>query len=206
MDAAWFRQKEIELFPEFKDKQVLADLAWRHQYSPAYHFRVGLMNEDIVSDLKEGGRLLVVGSGDAYLERFLVGALGVPADRIALSDREEIRTQGFETHRFDMYDSWPAVGEFQHILFPRSVFLGRGRQRTIPHDDAQAIEHLVRESSAHLTTPGYARMSGYLPDAPVLTDLKQKLSRERAGLVRFWKIEELGFDRSDPDLLLFDKK
>ena len=81
------RELEKKLFPVFKEGTGY--LKGRMiQFAPSYYFANGLLDEEVVEDLKKSDKgLLSMGSGQAFLERLLV-KMGVDAEQIVLSDKK----------------------------------------------------------------------------------------------------------------------
>src|SRR3989344_3320890 len=86
----YVRDLEKGVFPEFEKEDIYCPPNNQHMYfAPSWHFRSGLLTREIVDDLKVNHRaLLSVGSGSAYLERFLVKVCGVRSEQIVLSDMD----------------------------------------------------------------------------------------------------------------------
>jgi hypothetical protein len=208
MDFLEMVRLERELFPGVFEKELIdrSEGAFRHWFSPSYHFSTGLMNEEIVEDLKEGKRLLSVGAGAAHLETFLVEALKVPQERIVLADRDAIHGKGFKTHNFDMYQRWPSMGEFDYIVFPRSVFISPTRPSSEQRNHRSSLNHLVSESFERLNVPGQIRMSGYLPSHEDIDAQRSSFtSVHKNTIYKCLKAEDFNYSPSHPDLLIIDK-
>ena len=73
------RNLEIKNFPEFKKDQICSPFQNGYMYfAPSWHFENGLLNQEDIENLKQNNKqLLSVGSGTAYLERFLVKRFGI---------------------------------------------------------------------------------------------------------------------------------
>lgn len=133
------RDLETKMFPEFKpahnhnshqiDLEPTMHLGLGYAaFPPSWHFRSGLITEQMVKDLIENQKtLLSVGAGPAHLERLLV-ELGVNRKNIVLADKfTEFIPEGFARYRFDMFGRWPDFREiFDYIIFPQSIFLPVG--------------------------------------------------------------------------------
>jgi hypothetical protein len=168
MDEKTVRIMEARLFPEFAHSpNYVAD---GFMYSaPSYHFASGLITEEMIDDLKQGGNLLSVGAGKAHLELFLVQALDIPAVSITAADVALLDGLPFATRQFDMYDAWPQLGQFDYVIFPKSVFLRGPQKRATPEAD---LIHLLQQSYDALTPAGQVRMTGYLPPSNSLRMVK----------------------------------
>jgi|GEM_PF-1328073 hypothetical protein len=163
-------------FPEFRASAVYLPTSTSEYFlfSPSWYFRHRLLTENIVADIKMGNRqILSVGSGPAYLERFLVERLGICADQITLSDKEPISQNGFNAFTFDMYGAWPYFGRnFDYILFPQSTFLSLNF-----HENAERQAHLhnlIENSLEWITEAGQVRICGE-PNTQNIFAVKERL-------------------------------
>src|SRR3989338_8085531 len=123
----WVVREERKLFSKFREVSIIGDKRTTYTFfAPSYYFdpRRPLITPEIVNDLKEGKRLLSVGCGPAYLERFLVRAGKISAGGIELADIDpHYRRKEFRMHVFDMHKSWPNLEErFDYVIFPNSLF------------------------------------------------------------------------------------
>lgn len=116
-------------FPEFKNEDIMLDSniyspEGRYCYfSPSWHFKRKLVTSDILKDLRQNNkRILSVGSGPAYLERFLVRHFSIKPGQIVLSDiHDKNIPEGFEKYIFDMNGKWPEFKDtFDYVIFPES--------------------------------------------------------------------------------------
>ncbi len=167
------RALEIRTFSEFKKMNLYAPLDDSYIYfGPSWHFKRGLVTKGIVEDIKENGRtVLTVGSGPAFLERFLVDRLDVEKDNIYLSDKEEFCVEGFKDYVFDMYGEWPSFGQkFDYVLFPESVLNRKG------------LYHILRNSLDVTKPKGQIRIDGYGFDRGNFNEVRDKLLEEYGGL------------------------
>jgi len=139
MNIQDIKMLEKQDFPEFRDYEGKGRFGrgkyinrgnWV-DYPPSHHFETGLITLDIVSDLIESNKkLLSVGCGNAYLERFLVNRMGVKKEQISLADYIEPEhrppkvPEDFKSYFFDMYQEWPALDDsFDDVMFPDSILL-----------------------------------------------------------------------------------
>jgi hypothetical protein len=122
----FIRKKEVELFPEFREHDIISPPLIRSMYfAPSWHFRKGLLTKEIIQDILVNRRMVLsVGAGAAHLERLITKVFGIPASQIVLADREPAMPQGFEHHIYDMYSKWPDFGnKFDYVLFPECILL-----------------------------------------------------------------------------------
>jgi hypothetical protein len=182
MNDDWIRSEEKRLFPEFTERpNYFAD---GYMYSaPSYHFAAGLINEELIEDLKAGSTMLSVGAGKAHLEQFLVKAFGVAPDAITIADVSKAPTSLFASRQFDMHDAWPQLDSFHYVLFPKSVFLREPQKRSTRGSD---LVHLLEESYAALVPGGQMRMTGYLPPASELNAVKNILEGTCSSRIRHY--------------------
>lgn len=196
------QEQEVELFPEFLEKpsesidlslrvpskpkaslEVISPDNRRYMYfSPSWHFRHELITEEIVKKFIENKNLkmLSVGAGPAYLERFLV-YLGMDRNNITLADEDPIDIpEGFDAKIFDMRSEWPDFEgkEFDLILFPEVPILDDVSMKKFLLTDEENIETytaLFGEALKHLRVGGEIRMTGNnLPDQ-VLEKVEENL-------------------------------
>jgi len=100
------RKLEAEEFPEFSDRDNYfpPDRPWVY-FSPSSHLRTDLLTENIIRDLRRNDKMVLsVGSGTAYLERFLVKYFGIKKEQITLSDKEKVMPKDFAQLNFNMYE------------------------------------------------------------------------------------------------------
>ncbi|HBF13693.1 MAG TPA: hypothetical protein DDW49_09985 [Deltaproteobacteria bacterium] len=159
------RWNEIEMFPEFAGGVSLDAGRYIH-YSPSYFFQHNLVTPELVNQLRDNParRVLSVGAGKGYLERFLVNVCRVGQNQIVLTDVDaQGLPAGFENHAFDMWGNWPEMsGTFDTILFPQSIFF-RAKpelrtQEVITQYRASELYGLIQKAKAHLNEGGQLRM------------------------------------------------
>lgn len=94
-------------------------------FSALWHLRDGLVTPRIILDLRNGAKMLSVGSGDGHLERVLIKGFGIPKDRINVSDKSihpRLLTEGLTCYEFDMTKPWPDMKKsFNYVIFPESL-------------------------------------------------------------------------------------
>jgi hypothetical protein len=170
------RQWEKERFPEFREDKLFAPPGNCYFYfGPSWHIASGLLNRQTLNGMKsDESQILSVGSGKAYLERFLVEGCGIDRQRITLCDIEPAMPEGFSSFIFDMYKSWPPLGKsFDYILFPESVmpFARHAPVHIYGYPDEMVMEmsRLIRSAVTVLKPEGEIRMS--LSNCKHLVDL-----------------------------------
>lgn len=168
------RRAEKRIFPEFKNDDKCYLLSGFHDsyYSPSWHYKAGLLTKEMISQLRSSRkRLLSIGAGPAYMERFLV-RLGVKAQNIVLADIDpSLMPTGFKTYKFNMFEEWPEFGAtFDYIIFPMSIpiFYGLFKDDTGIQWTALALYSLLCESLSRLANGGQIRIKGaYIADKTV---------------------------------------
>lgn len=156
------RDLEKQEFPEFAKEDIHAPPQNNNFYfAPSWHFRSGLLTQELVDEIKDKDRqILSVGSGEAYLERFLVKRLGVKREQITLSDKYPVIPEGFEKFVFDMYREWPNFGkEFDYVIFPESVLLNARFEHNTQKQTG--LYHIVESSLATMKPIGQIRINGH---------------------------------------------
>ena len=182
------RELEKEEFPEFKENDIYCPPNNSYMYfSPRWHLRSELWTKEIAEDLKNNKMILSVGSGQAYLERFLVKYLGVKSEQIVLSDKDLVMPNGFKQYRFDMYEQWPNFTcEFNYVIFPESVLLNCRFTDNI--NKQKGLYHLLEEALKATRANGQIRISGHSQNPDNIDIVKGKLSRTHLDL-------KLSYDR-----------
>ncbi len=161
-DLRLIRKLETQEFPEFIERNIYASPHTNYFYfAPSWHFESGLLTEEILEDIRMNGRqILSVGSGAAYLERFLSKKLGVKREQITLSDSSSNMPEGFEKFTFDMYGEWPNFRKnFDYMLFPESVLLNCRFDGLQPRQEG--LYHLIKNSLARMKPVGQIRINGH---------------------------------------------
>ncbi len=167
------RDLEVSMFNEFKKMNLYGPPNSRYIYfAPSWHFKRGLVTRRMIEDIKENNKMvLTVGSGPAFLERFLVDMLNIGRDRIYLADKKEFCVEGFKEYMFDMYGKWPRFREhFDYVLFPESALRREG------------LYHILRNSLEVTKPKGQVRMDGHGFDECNLDGVKAKLAEEYGRL------------------------
>ena len=172
------RELEMLEFPEFGTGHYVKspEVLYHNNYSPSYHIRNGLLNRPIITDIKSNDRLVLsVGSGKAYLERFLVSRMDIRREQIVLSDRDSYMPEGFRQFVFDMYGDWPDFGQkFDYVIFPQSLSIP---DAPFP-EKTDKLCHIVRCSLKTLKPRGQVRIDGHFLSDLVLTYVKGLLEYE----------------------------
>ena len=134
------RQIESRLFPEFKGDEVVNLSGSKYSYfSPSWYFKKEALPGYMVKNLLKNRNMkfLSVGSGEAYLERFLV-AIGIKHEQIHLSDIGIFPKRGFTYFQFDMHGDWPkTMPKYDYIFFAESFC-------SLPDPIAGTINTLIR--------------------------------------------------------------
>jgi len=140
-------------------------------FSPSYHFKSRLMTEKIVRGLKEGKRMLTIGTGLTYLERLLIRRFDIDHKNLILGD---ISLRGvpeeLQFYQFDMLGEWPNFDcKFDYIIFPESLCslvdiysILQGKFKSNPSDviSKRASEVLIN-ALENLNDDGQIRANGY---------------------------------------------
>jgi hypothetical protein len=154
-------------------------------YLPSHYFLREFISENDVADLvAQSKKIFSVGSGPAYLERFLVHR-GVKMENIQLSDkRTDTHLPGLGFTRLDMFGEWDHIenGPFDLIIFPESVMIPFDQKRaddwSIEEKDlylADKIHRLAAKALSHLAPNGEIRMIG--PSIPVSDVMDEELAK-----------------------------
>jgi len=156
------RELEKLKFGEFINEQIYGPQFTNNFYfAPSWHIGCGLLTEDLIKDIRDNGRqILSVGSGAAYLERFLVDTMDVKREQITLSDLIPIMPESFHRFVFDMYRTWPNFRkEFDYVIFPESVLLNCRFDND--SEKQKGLYHLIESSLAALKPLGQIRINGH---------------------------------------------
>jgi len=155
------REKEIKLFPEFKNSNsnFEIDPLWVY-FAPSWHIKAGLLNEeDLDKIINEDKTLLSVGAGGAYLEQLLV-SFGVSIKNILISDIDySSMPKQFERVSFDMFEDWDVLDgmKFDYIIFPESIFVFL--KNSDEQMQAYFLASLMEKALKHLKLGGILRFS-----------------------------------------------
>lgn len=172
----------MKMFPEFQEGGIYSPEDTRYFYfAPSWHVRSGLITESDVNGflVDNSKRLLSVGSGSAYLERFL-SELGINKENITLSDINlEVLPHGFKTKNFNMEEEWPDLEneKYDLIIFPESVDFNSIKFSTDTQNQ-DLLHHLITQSLDHLKPNGILRIDGHCQDENRIHAVKQKLEKE----------------------------
>lgn len=174
------REKEIKLFPEFKNLNLLGSDKYNY-FSPSWHFDMGLIKKSDMKDLKSK-KILSIGSGPAYLERFLVSE-GIPKENITLSDKDfDVLPKDFERVKFDIYEKWPNLGKkFDLIIFPECV--GKINIKSENFDErVDLLKNLISNAEKFLRDKGEIRIDGHCQRNERIEAVKKRLKKENPDL------------------------
>lgn len=97
-------------------------------YPPSWHARNGLLDRAMLVKMQAGGSLLSIGTGPAWLEKFLV-RMGASAKNIVIADiSDKDMPAEFQGHAFNAIDDeWPDFGtQFDFVIFPESFSIING--------------------------------------------------------------------------------
>lgn len=160
-------------------------------FFPSYHFRKGLITEKNLNDLinDPSKKLLSVGAGYAYLEKFLVYK-GIKNENITLADiNKDLMPQEFHTITMNMFDDWKEVldNKYDLIIFPESVFTysdSNFDKKKFNSDNLyernnniiNLIYKLILKSIKHLKSNGEIRMTTPILYSSLMDNLVDKLS------------------------------
>ena len=176
-NADSIREIEKEMFPEFKDDDLLQPEGNIYFYwAPSWHFKSELMTDEVVRNLvsDDSKKLLSMGSGPAHLERLLT-KLGVKKENITLVDIDPRDVPpDFTSKIFDMYGEWADLGDelYDLIIFPESVL----PYTKFKNDEEKIIDgayKLIMSALSHLKPGGTIRMSCLLNDRDIETITKR---------------------------------
>lgn len=156
------RKQEIEDFPEFTEENMYMPQhnSWVY-FAPSWHLEHKLITKKFIDDVKKNGKyVLSVGSGPAYLERFLVNRLGICKHQITLSDKEPIMPENFDQFIFDMYEKWPEFGKkFDYVIFPESISIHY--KICLDSQRQDKLYHLIQSSLDAMKMKGQIRMTSH---------------------------------------------
>ena len=161
-NADTVRELEKEMFPEFKDKDILQpENNPNFYFAPSWHFKSGVMTDEVVQELvsNDSKKLLSMGSGPAYLERLLT-ELGVKKENITLVDiNPKDVPPDFTSKIFDMHGEWTDLGDelYDLIIFPESTLFGTNFKTDEGITDG--AYRLIASALSHLKPGGTIRMS-----------------------------------------------
>lgn len=182
------RAIEERLFADgfHEDRSMMKSERYFWHFRPSHHVATGLVTSEDVAFLRQPGRrLLSIGAFPGFLERALV-EFGVPAENIVLTDKDPAVvgcTADMRCLSFDMNDAWPAMGEFDRIIFPESLCIAvgervRGDVRARAERDAaesRRLAHVLREALGCLRSGGVVRADGPMSHPNVIRAAKDLL-------------------------------
>jgi hypothetical protein len=187
------REMEKVEFPKFKKRDIYAPSHNIHFYfAPSWHFKSGLLTEELTNDIRDNKRqLLSVGSGAAYLERFLTKRLAIDSSQIVLSDISPIMPSGFERFVFDMHKTWPNFKrKFDYVIFPESVLVNILDEKCYMKNDFYAqmlvrqnhLYHLIKSSLKVMNPHGQMRMNGHCQLDDNINAVERRLKEDPRGI------------------------
>lgn len=175
------REAEKNIFPEFAKEDIYAPENTLDLYfAPSWHFKRGLITEDDVKNLLSDNtkKILSVGSGAAFLERFL-HTLGIKKENMTLSDIDTKNLpDDFKVKIFDMWSEWSCLEDEQYdlIIFPESVMINIGFETDEEKQDG--LYYLISQALSHLSATGIIRMNIHLEDAWGIRELEERFQIE----------------------------
>lgn len=122
-------EKSKKIFPNLEDHEnPTPDSKNKYFYFPAlFYFKNNSIDYKLIKDLKNGKKLLSVGTGDAKLEQLLNKGFEIPTENITISDIEldkETKKLSFKKFQFDMQTNWENINQkFDYIIFPQSMMV-----------------------------------------------------------------------------------
>ena len=180
------RELEIKEFPELRSNihhihRKKGPIDYKY-WTPSHHVKTGLINNEILKDLRGGKKsILSLGCGNAYLERLLVGKLGVSNSQIELVDQNlrEIPS-GFTVYSFDITKSWPNLKRtYDYIFIPESftwfdsLFVRKPFNKK--SESIIALDKLISRSLNVLNDHGQIRGDGHNLLESEISFLKERL-------------------------------
>jgi hypothetical protein len=163
-----FRVMQVELMPElgtgfqYRNNDYLDGEKYGGKYvyfAPSYALRSGLLNEELLVQLFQhpDWKILSVGAGGAFLEKFLIQIGAVARDNLIVADYNSNDLPAeLNAAVFDMNKPWPALGrEFNLILFSESL-CGIKRAAFRP-----AVEPFLSLGSARIWKAAISNMRGF---------------------------------------------
>lgn len=190
------RRLEERMYPDQLEESAPARMKGHGKYSwlyrPSHHIETGLITEADIELLSQPARrLLSVGAYPASLEKILV-ELGVPAENMLIADVHPDVAQSagpIPFALFDMTGPWPAIGDFDRVVFPESLCIAIGDSvrmkevpRTAPHatDSVESglLAEIMRQALVRLRPGGIIRANGPISHPSVVEAMSRNL-RER---------------------------
>lgn len=196
MDAAFLahvRALEEKMFGDLldpKDPMRMQSNKYSWLYRPSHHVESGLITEEDIELLKNGGTLLSLGAHPGYLEQVIV-ALGVPSKNIVTADSDAaiLDTDVHPLH-FSMHDEWPLETKFDRIIFPESLCIALSKkleqegwlQNKKDHSsdarEAELLGNILQQALDHLKPNGIIRANGPQSHPNIIKRVQEKISCE----------------------------
>ncbi len=196
---AMVRREEIKIFPDcfpkgrdriptFQPPEEKGS-GWCY-YPPSFFAQNGLLDQVMLERMKAGGKLLSIGAGPAYLERFLVG-MGSNRENIVLGDLSDRHIpDGFTRHTFDARENdWPDFGtRFDFVIYPECFSIING-----DYEDLESGHNAEGKRTYYgCTREDYARVFGRHPYADMFNTVSPALSGT-------WHLIQKGLEQLNPD-------
>jgi hypothetical protein len=173
---------EQKLFPEFENEISRPfDESGPFQFAPSVHFKNRLITGQDIDGfiLDKEKKILSLGSGQAYLERLLVG-LGVSKEAITVSDQNKdiLPEEGFQQVVFNFNQQWPdfAGQQFDLIIAGDSIMLesnleSLGRKQ-------EYLFNALRSAFSNLKPGGEIRFDDHFQEEEFFDDVNKKLESD----------------------------
>jgi hypothetical protein len=171
---------EKEEFPEFPEHGIVSFPETEMYFSPSHHVSRGLVNEEVITDLRENGKsALTLGCGRAYLKRLLVKRFGVSPEQIELVDQKATEIPaGFRAYSFDITARWPELGRtYDYVFIPESFTCLNKYKRTGFGDSPEiaACYDLLNQALSVLNNSGQIRGDGHCYGPEELEPLEHRM-------------------------------
>ncbi len=212
---AMVRREEIQRFPEWFPQDLEGIPRFRSPakepgycyYPPSSFAERGLLDSVMLERLRSGDKLLSIGAGPAYLERFLA-AMGAPVENIVLADLSDRHLPtGFAQHTFDASgNNWPDFGtRFDFVIYPESFSMINEPAEELEKDDdpvSSALSgtwHLIQQALDRLNPGGEMRASlvgpkaikAYNPPYNQMDYLRHHLQRQFGATIETGSVTDL---------------
>lgn len=188
---------EGRLFPDQLDERDSARMKSHGKYSwlyrPSHHIASGLVTQEDVALLSQPGkRMLSVGAHPAFLERVLV-ELSIPVVNILVADNDPALPEHAGPVRaveFDMTKDWPAIGDFDRIIFPESLCIAisdkmKGGEVSVdagPHPtdalETALLTGIIGQAVSRLRPGGIIRANGPMSHPTIVDAMSAQLQKK----------------------------
>ncbi len=176
------REMELVEFPEFPEWGIISSKDTGKYFSPSHHVSRGLVDEEVIRDLRENGKFaLTLGCGRAYLEQLLVKRFGVLPSQIELvniNPQEQDIPAEFRSYSFDVTEKWPRLDRtYDYVFIPESFTCLNKYKRNIEGDSPEiaACYDLLLRSLSVLNINGQIRGDGHCYRNEELEALKHRM-------------------------------